>query len=63
MVAQPAGSLGAIVLTALATGTSVAFAIVVGAVVLAVAAPLYLPAAKAEKIRSARVTPEAAHQG
>jgi predicted MFS family arabinose efflux permease len=63
MVAQPAASLGAIVLTALATGTSVAFAIVVGAVVLAVAAPLYLPAAKAEKIRSNRVRSTAAHQG
>ena len=63
MVAQPAGSIGAIVLTALATGTSVAFAIVVGAVVLAVAAPLYLPAAKAEKIRSNRVRSTAAHQG
>ncbi len=63
MVAQPAGSIGAIVLTALATGTSVAFAIVIGAVVLAVAAPLYLPAAKAEKIRSNRVTSSAAHPG
>jgi MFS family permease len=49
MVAQPAGSLGMIVLTALAAGVSTSFAIVVGAVVLAIAAPLYLPAARAER--------------
>jgi DHA1 family tetracycline resistance protein-like MFS transporter len=55
MVAQPAGSLGTIVLTALATGVSTSFAIVVGAVVLAVAAPLYLPAARAERRESVSV--------
>lgn len=49
MMAQPAGALGLIVLTAIATGASVSTAIVVGAVVLAVAAPLYLPAARAER--------------
>ena len=49
MVAQPAGSLGLIVLTALASGVSTSFAIVVGAVVLALAAPLYLPAVRAER--------------
>lgn len=49
MVAQPAGSLGLIVLTALASGVSTSFAIVVGAVVLALAAPLYLPATRAER--------------
>lgn len=49
MVAQPAGSLGMIILTALATGVSTSFAIVVGAVVLAMAAPLYLPAVRAER--------------
>jgi MFS family permease len=49
MVSQPAGSLGMIVLTLLATGVSSSFAIVVGAVVLALAAPLYLPAARAEQ--------------
>jgi MFS family permease len=49
MVAQPAGSLGLIALTALASGVSTSFAIVVGAVVLALAAPLYLPAARAER--------------
>lgn len=55
MVAQPAGSLGLILLTALATGTSTSTAIVLGAVVLAVAAPLYLPAARAERRAPASV--------
>jgi MFS family permease len=49
MVAQPAGSLGMIVLTSIATGTSVSTAIVVGAVVLAAAAPLYLPSVLARR--------------
>ncbi|MGH3762551.1 MFS transporter [Actinophytocola sp.] len=49
MMMQPAGALGMILLTALATGTSVSTAIVVGAVVLALAAPLYLPAIRAER--------------
>lgn len=53
MAMQPAGSIGMIVLTAVATASSVSTAIVVGAVVLALAAPLYLPAARAE--RRARV--------
>jgi hypothetical protein len=55
MAAQPAGSLGMILLTALASGVSTSFAIVVGAIVLAVAAPLYLPAARAERRRSVSV--------
>jgi MFS family permease len=49
MISQPAGALGLILLTALATATSVSTAIVTGAVVLALAAPLYLPAATAER--------------
>lgn len=49
MVAQPAGALGMIILTVLAAGTSTSLAIVVGAVVLALAAPLYLPAVRAER--------------
>lgn len=49
MVAQPAFSLGLIILTALASGVSIGFAIVVGAVVLTLAAPLYLPAVRAER--------------
>lgn len=56
MVAQPAGSVGLIVLMALSGATSVSTAIVVGAIVLAVAAPLYLPARRAE--RRARQTSE-----
>jgi len=55
MVSQPAGSIGTIVLTAVAATTSVSSAIVVGAVVLALAAPLYLPAARAERRRAVAV--------
>jgi MFS family permease len=44
MVAQPAGALGLLVLTALADATSVSTAMLVGAAVLAAAAPLYLVA-------------------
>ena len=43
-VAQPAGAVGTIALTALADATSVSTAMLVGAAVLAVAAPLYRPA-------------------
>ncbi|MDG4766512.1 MFS transporter [Solwaraspora sp. WMMD406] len=44
MVAQPAGALGGVVLLAIAGATSVSLAMLVGAVVLAAAAPLYLAA-------------------
>ncbi|MGN9909044.1 MFS transporter [Phytohabitans sp. LJ34] len=44
MMAQPAGALGLLVLTALADATSVSTAMLVGAGVLAAAAPLYLVA-------------------
>ncbi|HEX7747096.1 MAG TPA: MFS transporter, partial [Micromonosporaceae bacterium] len=44
MVAQPSFALGGVTLTALAGATSVRTAMLVGAVVLAAAAPLYLPA-------------------
>ncbi|MEU3454423.1 MFS transporter [Micromonospora sp. NPDC006766] len=47
MVGLPAGALGAVVLTALADRTSVSLAMLVGAVMLALAAPLYLPAWRA----------------
>lgn len=47
MMAQPAGALGMVVLTALADRSSVSVAMLVGAVVLALAAPLYLPAWRA----------------
>ncbi|SCL29747.1 MFS transporter [Micromonospora inyonensis] len=56
MVAMPAGALGGVVLTALADATSVRTAMLVGAVVLAVAAPLYLPAWRAGR----RATPATA---
>ena len=52
MVSQPAGAIGAIVLAALADGTSVTTAMVVGGIMCAVAAPLYIPAWRAEKARS-----------
>ncbi len=51
MISQPAGAIGAIVLAALADGTSVATAMVVGGILCAVAAPLYIPAWRAEKAR------------
>lgn len=44
MVAQPAGALGLLALTALADATSVSTAMLAGAAVLAAAAPLYLVA-------------------
>ncbi|MGK5676963.1 MFS transporter [Micromonospora sp. URMC 106] len=47
MMGQPGFAVGAIVLTALADAVSVSTAMLVGAVVLAVAAPLYLPAWRA----------------
>ncbi|MET8911554.1 MFS transporter [Micromonospora sp. NPDC004551] len=47
MMGQPAGALGGVVLTALADATSITIAMLVGGVVLAVAAPLYLPAWRA----------------
>ncbi|GGQ53775.1 MFS transporter [Couchioplanes azureus] len=55
MVAQPAGALGLVVLTAIATRASLVAALLTGAVVLAAAAPLYLVARRA--------TPETAPAG
>lgn len=49
MVAQPASAVGGIVLMAVADAVSVQVGMVVGAVVLAAAAPLYLPARRAER--------------
>jgi MFS family permease len=61
MVSQPAGAIGAIALSALADGTSLSTAMVVGGIVCALAAPLYLPARRAEKARhAARADPTAA---
>jgi hypothetical protein len=47
MMSHPAGALGGITLGALADATSIGTAMLVGAVVLAAAAPLYLPARRA----------------
>lgn len=52
MVSQPAGALGAILLAALADGTSIATAMIVGGVICALAAPLYIPAWRAERARA-----------
>jgi predicted MFS family arabinose efflux permease len=49
MVAQPAGSLGTIVLAAVADGTSLSTAMILGGLILAAAAPLYVPALRAER--------------
>lgn len=53
MVSQPAGAVGAIVLAAIADGASVGTAMVVGGIVCALAAPLYLPARRMEIRRAA----------
>ncbi|SCG60610.1 Predicted arabinose efflux permease, MFS family [Micromonospora echinaurantiaca] len=62
MMGQPGFAVGAIVLTALADTVSVTAAMLVGAVVLAVAAPLYLPAWRAGRTDppAAGATPDAA---
>jgi predicted MFS family arabinose efflux permease len=52
MVSQPAGALGAILLAALADGTSISTAMIVGGIICAAAAPLYIPAWRAERARS-----------
>ena len=57
MMAAPGFALGGMVLTALADATSVGTAMLVGAVVLAVAAPLYLPAWRAGRMAVPPVTP------
>ncbi|MFF0152026.1 MFS transporter [Micromonospora sp. NPDC005203] len=59
MMAQPAAALGGVVLTAIAAAASVSTAMVVGAVVLAVAAPLYLPAWLASRRPATPVEPTA----
>ena len=62
MIAQPAGALGAITLSALADGTSISTAMIVGGIICALAAPLYIPAWRAERARRAAV-PAAACDG
>lgn len=49
MVSQPAGSLGGITLSALADATTVGRAMVIGGIICAMAAPLYIPAWRQER--------------
>jgi MFS family permease len=49
MIGQPAGALGGIVLASLADATSIGLAMVVGGILCAAAAPLYIPAWRAER--------------
>lgn len=49
MMSQPAGAIGVIVLTAIADATSTTPAMVIGGLVLAAAAPFYLPALRQER--------------
>jgi hypothetical protein len=51
MIGQPAAAIGGIVLAALADGTSVSTAMILGGVICAAAAPLYLPALRQERAR------------
>ncbi|WP_372444348.1 MFS transporter, partial [Micromonospora qiuiae] len=53
MIAMPAGALGGVLLGHLGDRAGVSAAMLVGAVVLAVAAPLYLPAWRADRRRAA----------
>jgi hypothetical protein len=59
MVSQPAGAVGMIALTALAGAAGVSTAMYVGAVVLALAAPLYLPAWRQARSKPPAPTPVA----
>jgi predicted MFS family arabinose efflux permease len=53
MVFHPAAAIGALVLTAVASEASLATAMIVGGLVCAAAAPLYIPALRAERRRQA----------
>ena len=60
MISQPAAALGAITLAALADGTSLSTAMVVGGIICALAAPLYIPAWRAERARNASIAAQPA---
>jgi hypothetical protein len=62
MMAQAAGALGVLALTALADQESARVAMYLGGAVLAVAAPLYLPAWRQERARRSGVVSEAAER-
>ena len=51
MIGQPAAAIGGIVLAALADGTSVSTAMILGGVICAAAAPFYFPALRQERAR------------
>lgn len=57
MIGQPAAAIGGIVLAALADGTSVSTAMILGGLICAAAAPFYLPALRQERAR--KITTEA----
>jgi predicted MFS family arabinose efflux permease len=57
MVFHPAAAVGSLVLTSIAAASSLTTAIVVGGIVCALAAPLYLPARRAERARAAAGEP------
>jgi hypothetical protein len=59
MVSQPAGALGLITLTAVASAASLQVSLLVGAAVLAVAAPLYLVARGSAAAAKPAAAPEA----
>lgn len=61
MVGQPAGAIGAIVLASIADGTSLATAMLVGGIACAMAAPLYIPAWRAERRRNVEASQDAAN--
>jgi hypothetical protein len=61
MVSQPAGAIGAIVLASIADGASLTTAMVVGGIACAVAAPLYIPAWRAEQRRNAEASRDPAN--
>lgn len=60
MVGQPAGAIGAIVLASIADGTSLTTAMLVGGIACAMAAPLYIPAWRAEQRRNVEASRAAA---
>ena len=61
MVFHPSAAIGAIVLTAIAAETSLSTAMLVAGVACAVAAPLYIPAFRAER-RRAELAPAGAEE-
>jgi MFS transporter, DHA1 family, tetracycline resistance protein len=63
MVGQPAGALGLVTLTAIASLVSVTAAMLVGAAVLAVAAPLYLVARGTRRVTESRHPVALVHGG